>query len=531
MLHQHDVLIIGSGAAGLSLALQLAQQRKIAVLSKVELTEGSTMYAQGGISAVLDADDSLEAHVKDTLIAGAGLCDQAAVEHTIEGGPAAIEWLKSINVEFTVDDESGSDNDLHLTREGGHSHRRVAHAADATGRAIETCLVASARKHKNIELFEHHMAIDLIRRGTHNDRYIAGAYVLDRKSEKVDVFQAKFVILATGGASKVYLYTSNPDGSTGDGIAMAWRAGCSIANMEFMQFHPTCLYHPHAKSFLISEALRGEGAQLKLADGERFMERFDDRLELAPRDIVARAIDHEMKRLGTDSVYLDISHKPKSFILEHFPNINERCEEYGFDLSQGPIPVVPAAHYTCGGVSTDLRGRTDISNLYAVGEVTCTGLHGANRLASNSLLECLVFAKAAVEDIESRDLVHNNEDKIPPWDESRVTDSDEHVVVTHNWDELRRFMWDYVGIVRTTKRLERAQHRVDLLNREIYEFYSNFRVTGDLIELRNLVQVAELIIKSALSRHESRGLHYTRDYPDENPYMEGVPTILTPPNR
>ncbi len=531
MLNQHDVLIIGSGAAGLSMAIRLAKSHKVAVLSKVVITEGSTMYAQGGISAVIDDDDSVAAHVEDTLIAGAGICDKDAVEHTVQGGADTIEWLQSINVPFTLDDEPGKTNQLHLTREGGHSHRRVAHAADATGKAIEVSLVDTARQHANIELFEHHMAVDLITRGSNNEKYIAGAYVLDRKANQVDIFQAKFVVLACGGASKVYLYTSNPDGSTGDGIAMAWRAGCSIANMEFMQFHPTCLYHPQAKSFLVSEALRGEGAILTLADGERFMEKFDSRMELAPRDIVARAIDHEMKRLGTDNVYLDISHKPAKFINDHFPNIQQRCQEYGFDLTTGRIPVVPAAHYTCGGVVTDLHGRTDISNLYAVGEVSYTGLHGANRLASNSLLECLVFGKAAATDIESRQAIHNNDDELAVWDESRVTDPDEQVVVTHNWDELRRFMWDYVGIVRTTKRLERAQHRVDLLNREIYEFYSNFRINGDLIELRNLVLVADLIIKSALSRHESRGLHFTRDYPDENPYLDNVASVLTPPHR
>jgi len=472
MLNQHDVLIIGSGAAGLSMAIRLAKSHKVAVLSKVVITEGSTMYAQGGISAVIDEDDSVEAHIEDTLIAGAGICDKAAVEHTVQGGADTIDWLQSINVPFTLDDEPGKSDQLHLTREGGHSHRRVAHAADATGRAIEVSLVDTAREHANIEIFEHHMAVDLITRGSNNDKYIAGAYVLDRKANQVDIFQAKFVVLA-------------------------W----------------------------------GEGAILTLEDGERFMEKFDSRMELAPRDIVARAIDHEMKRLGTDNVYLDISHKPAKFINDHFPNIQERCKEYGFDLSTGRIPVVPAAHYTCGGVVTDLQGRTDISNLYAVGEVSYTGLHGANRLASNSLLECLVFGKAAATDIESRQAVHNNDDDLPAWDESRVTDPDERVVVTHNWDELRRFMWDYVGIVRTTKRLERAQHRVDLLNREIYEFYSNFRVNGDLIELRNLVLVADLIIKSALARHESRGLHFTRDYPDENPYLDNVASVLTPPHR
>jgi len=524
---QHDVLIIGSGAAGLSLALKLASDYQVAVLSKKTITEGSTFYAQGGISAVLADDDSIESHVQDTLNAGAGLCDEDIVRHTVENSEAAIEWLLELGVPFTRSDDKTTGG-LHLTREGGHSHRRVAHADDMTGHAIETTLVGEARKHTNITLYEQHLAVDLITSEENGSKQCLGAYVLDCEVNHVDVFRARYVILATGGANKVYLYTSNPDSSTGDGIAMAWRAGCRITNMEFMQFHPTCLYHARAKSFLITEAVRGEGGHLKLPDGERFMQRFDQRGELAPRDIVARAIDHEMKRLGADHIYLDISHKPKDFILKHFPNIQAKCLEYGFDMTAEALPVVPAAHYTCGGVMTDIRARTDVDGLYAVGEVSFTGLHGANRMASNSLLECLVFAQAAANDIMSRKQELQKDIPISPWDESRVTDSDEHVVVTHNWDEVRRFMWDYVGIVRTTKRLERAKHRIDLLNREIDEYYSNFRITSDLIELRNLAQVADLIINSALSRHESRGLHFTRDYPESNPELANRNTVMIP---
>ncbi len=529
--HSHDVLIIGSGAAGLTLALQLAPDFKVAVLSKDTITEGSTFYAQGGVSAVLSDQDSIESHIEDTLIAGAGLCDPAAVRATVEGGREAIEWLLGLGVPFTrLDDENCDDQDsgcLHLTREGGHTHRRVAHAADATGRAIETTLASAARAHPNISLFEHHIAVNLITSDDKGTPRCSGAYVLDRKHDRVEVFRARFVVIASGGASKVYLYTSNPDGSTGDGIAMAWRAGCRIANMEFMQFHPTCLYHPQAKSFLVSEAVRGEGGKLKLPNGEPFLHRFDQREELAPRDIVARAIDHEMKRLGVEHVLLDISHKPADFIIEHFPTIYATAKEFGFDMAREPLPVVPAAHYTCGGIMTDLKARTDVKGLYAVGEVAYTGLHGANRMASNSLLECLVFAKAAAEDILAQKDTPADHSPIAAWDESRVTDSDEQVVVSHNWDELRRFMWDYVGIVRTTKRLERAKHRVDLLNREIDDYYAHFRITSDLIELRNLATVADLIISSALRRKESRGLHYTLDYPDLAPGTP-QPTVLQP---
>lgn len=524
-----DVLIVGGGAAGLSLALRLADTARIVVLAKGPLHEGSTNYAQGGVSAVLDAGDSIESHVQDTLIAGAGLCHTDAVRFTVEHGRAAIAWLSAQGVPFTRE-SNASNADYHLHREGGHSHRRIVHAADATGRAIQTTLEARAREHPNITLLEHYIAVDVITRrklGLNGNRCL-GAYVLDRRSGRVKALSARFVALATGGASRVYLYSSNPDGSTGDGIAMAWRAGCRVANMEFMQFHPTCLYHPQAKNFLISEAVRGEGGYLLLPDGSRFMRNFDVRMELAPRDIVARAIDHEMKRLGAECVYLDISYKPAEFIREHFPNIYAKCMEYGFDMTRQPVPVVPAAHYTCGGVVADLRARTDVEGLYAVGEVAFTGLHGANRMASNSLLECLVFAAAAADDIRLQLDRAPEPLGLPEWDESRVTDSDEEVVVSHNWAELRQFMWDYVGIVRTNKRLQRAQHRVELLLREIGEYYGNFRISGNLIELRNLAQVAALIIGCALARRESRGLHYTLDYPQANESTPVRDTVLVP---
>ncbi|MEI2772832.1 MAG: L-aspartate oxidase [Candidatus Competibacter sp.] len=527
-----DVLIIGCGAAGLSLALRLADVARVVVLAKGPLYEGSTYYAQGGVSAVLDAGDSIESHVQDTLIAGAGLCRSDAVRFTVEHGRAVIEWLSEQGVPFTMEANAEGGADYHLHREGGHSHRRIVHAADATGRAIQTTLEKRASQHPRITLRDHYSVVDLIpgrKLGFGGNRCL-GAYVLDRRTGKVEVIAARFVVLATGGASRVYLYSSNPDGSTGDGIAMAWRAGCRVANMEFMQFHPTCLYHPQAKNFLISEAVRGEGGYLLLPDGTRFMRDFDVRMELAPRDIVARAIDHEMKRLGAECVYLDISHKPADFIRSHFPNIHAKCLEYGFDMTRQPIPVVPAAHYTCGGVMTDLRARTDVEGLYAVGEVAFTGLHGANRMASNSLLECLVFAAAAAEDIRSQLESAPKPPALPAWDESRVTDSDEEVVVSHNWSELRQFMWDYVGIVRTDKRLQRAQHRVELLLREIDEYYGNFRISNNLIELRNLAQVADLIICSALERKESRGLHYTLDYPKANGSTSPHDTILVPGN-
>lgn len=527
-----DVLIIGSGAAGLSLALRLADVARVAVVAKGPLHEGSTFYAQGGVSAVLGADDSVDSHIEDTLIAGAGLCHVDAVRQTVEHGPAAIEWLSAQGVPFTRSAETPGVNGYHLHREGGHSHRRIVHAADATGQAIQTTLEQRARQHPHITLLEEYIAVDLITRrklGLAGNRCL-GMYVLERSSGQVEAVAARFTALATGGASRVYLYSSNPDGATGDGIAMAWRAGCRVVNLEFMQFHPTCLYHPQAKNFLISEAVRGEGGYLLLPDGSRFMQHFDARLELAPRDIVARAIDHEMKRLGAECVYLDISHKPAAFIREHFPNIYSKCLALGFDMTKEALPVVPAAHYTCGGVMTDLRARTDVEALYAVGEVGFTGLHGANRMASNSLLECLVFAAAAAEDIRAQLADAPVPPPLPAWDESRVTDSDEEVVVSHNWAELRQFMWDYVGIVRTDKRLQRAQHRVELLLREIADYYGNFRISANLIELRNLAQVAELIIRSAMARRESRGLHYTLDYAPAAAHAPLADTVLAPSN-
>ena len=482
---------------------------------------------------VLDEEDSVAAHVADTLDAGVGLCDEATVQLVVEHGPENIAWLLNEGVDFTRDDKATSSGGYHLTREGGHSHRRVIHAADATGREVETTLEQQVLARPNLKAFEHHIAIDLItssKVGRGYPKRCLGAYILNQASGKIETFRARFVVIATGGASKVYLYTSNPDVSTGDGIAIAWRAGCRVANMEFIQFHPTCLYHPHSKTFLITEAVRGEGGRLLLPDGSRFMQNFDPRGELAPRDIVARAIDHEMKRIGADCLFLDISHKPADFIKDHFPTIYQRCLDFGIDITRQPIPVVPAAHYTCGGVVTDHRAQTDVAGLYAIGEAAYTGLHGANRMASNSLLECLVFARLAANDIHEALTQTPEPPQLTPWDESRVTDSDEEVVVSHNWDELRHFMWDYVGIVRSNKRLQRAKRRVDLLRQEILEYYNNFRVSNDLLELRNLVDVADLIIRSAQSRRESRGLHYTIDFPLRDDKFQRRPTILIPDN-
>ncbi|PPC95624.1 L-aspartate oxidase [Methylotenera mobilis] len=530
-MQQFDVLIIGSGLAGLSLALRTADHKKICLVSKRRINDTASNWAQGGIAAVLNNEDSLDAHIQDTLIAGAGLCDEAVTKKVVEHGKETVEWLIEQGVKFTRENDNSN---YHLTREGGHSHRRIIHAADATGNAVQTTLADQVRQHPNITLLENHIAVDLIT--THkvknpnqtiaDDNACLGAYVLDNSTGKVITIGAQNTVLATGGAGKVYLYTTNPDVSTGDGMAMAWRAGCRVANMEFIQFHPTCLFHPHAKSFLISEVVRGEGGLLKLPDGTRFMPEHDSRAELASRDIVARAIDFEMKKRGLDCVYLDISHKPLNFIQEHFPNIYKRCLELGIDISKTPIPVVPAAHYTCGGVMTDDKGQTDVKHLYAIGETSCTGLHGANRLASNSLLECLVFGKAAAEDILNQP--PRKIPNLPYWDESRVTDADEEVLITHTWDELRRFMWNYVGIVRTDKRLSRALHRIHMLRDEVHEFYSNFKISNDLIELRNLLQVAELIVRSAIERKESRGLHFSKDHPnnDEDP----IPTVLEPSN-
>ena len=522
-----DVLIIGSGGAGLTLALKLADTKtRVAVLSKFALTAGSTYYAQGGISAVFDADDSLESHLNDTLDSGAGLCDEEIVKLTVNHGKESIDWLREQGVMFTEEQTLSGETKLHLNREGGHSHRRVVHTADATGKAVSLSLIERAQENPNIELFENHNIIDLI---TENNRCV-GAYVFNSQQQKVETFAAKIIVLASGGASKAYLYSTNPQSSTGDGMAIAWRAGCRVSNLEFMQFHPTCLYHPAGHSFLISEAVRGEGGRLILPDGSTFMQNFDERGELAPRDIVARAIDHEMKKRGLECVYLDISHKPAPFIREHFPNIYQQCLAFDIDITQQPSPVVPAAHYTCGGVLTDSFARTDIENLYAVGEVACTGLHGANRMASNSLLECLVFATRASEDIKQKLPLLTMPKNLAAWDESQVSDSDEEVVVSHNWNELRHFMWDYVGIVRTDKRLHRAMNRVELLKKEIAEYYAHFRVTSDLLELRNLVIVAELIICCAQQRKESRGLHYTLDYPNLDTSQPAQNTVLTPDN-
>ncbi|EHY3443117.1 L-aspartate oxidase [Escherichia coli] len=529
--HSCDVLIIGSGAAGLSLALRLADQHQVIVLSKGPVTEGSTFYAQGGIAAVFDETDSIDSHVEDTLIAGAGICDRHAVEFVASNARSCVQWLIDQGVLFDTHVQPNGEESYHLTREGGHSHRRILHAADATGREVQSTLVSKAQNHPNIRVLERSNAVDLIvsdKIGLPGTRRVVGAWVWNRNKETVETCHAKAVVLATGGASKVYQYTTNPDISSGDGIAMAWRAGCRVANLEFNQFHPTALYHPQARNFLLTEALRGEGAYLKRPDGTRFMPDFDERGELAPRDIVARAIDHEMKRLGADCMLLDISHKPADFIRQHFPMIYEKLLGLGIDLTQEPVPIVPAAHYTCGGVMVDDHGRTDVEGLYAIGEVSYTGLHGANRMASNSLLECLVYGWSAAEDITRRMPDAHGVSTLPPWDESRVENPDERVVIQHNWHELRLFMWDYVGIVRTTKRLERALRRITMLQQEIDEYYAHFRVSNNLLELRNLVQVAELIVRCAMMRKESRGLHFTLDYPEL--LTHSGPSILSPGN-
>ena len=525
--HHFDVIIVGSGGAGLSLALSLPQHFNIAVLAKSNLTDASTFYAQGGVAAVLDETDSIEQHIDDTMIAGAHLCETEAVKQTVEGGKPSVDFLLKHGVQFTLDDQE----QLHLTREGGHSQRRIIHAADATGHAISTTLVERAIEKDNITIFENYIAIDLItsqKLGLEEQNRALGLYALDEKTEKVHTFLAPFTALACGGAMKAYLYTSNPDIATGDGIAMAFRAGCRVANMEFNQFHPTCLYHPQARSFLITEAMRGEGAYLRLPDGERFMLRFDERAELAPRDIVARAIDYEIKRLGIRHVWLDISHKPESFIKEHFPTLYARLLELGIDITKEMIPVVPAAHYTCGGVVVDEHSQTYIAGLYAIGETSYTGLHGANRMASNSLLECFVYGMSAAEHIEKSFDSNYQSPTAPSWDDSQVMNPDEDVVILQNWDELRQTMWNYVGIVRTTKRLERALHRIEMLKREITEYYQDYQVSKNLIELRNLVLVSEMIVRCAMERKESRGLHYTLDYPELSNELRK--TVLTPLN-
>ena len=534
---QFDILIIGSGAAGLTLALKTADFARVAVLSKGDLNQGATFYAQGGIAAVLDETDSIESHVADTLSAGVGLCHEDIVEHIVAESAEAVKWLVEQGVTFTKKEsfERGENksmsaelSSLHLTQEGGHSNRRIIHATDATGKAVFETLHRRAQAHPNIELLADCTAVDLVtqKREDGSGNVCVGAYVLNLESGSVDLIKSKFVALATGGASKAYLYTTNPDGASGDGIAMAWRAGCRAANMEFNQFHPTCLFHPHAKSFLITEALRGEGATLELPDGSRFMPCFDSREELAPRDIVARAIDHEMKRLGCDCVYLNITHIPAEFLTENFPTIYSRCLEFGIDITTDRIPVVPAAHYTCGGIMVSKNGETDIDHLYAIGETSFTGLHGANRMASNSLLECFIVAFGAAKDIQSKIASTAYGTNIDAWDESRVSKSDDEVLVSHNWDELRRCMWDFVGIVRNDERLQRAERRINILRDEVQDYYIKHRVTKDMLELRNLVLVSELIIACAIQRKESRGLHFTLDYPEltANP----TDTILNP---
>ncbi|GHB65826.1 L-aspartate oxidase [Psychrosphaera saromensis] len=526
--HTTDCLIIGSGAAGLTLALSIADKVNVIILSKSALKEGSTLYAQGGIAAVFDENDSIESHVQDTLISGANLCDENAVYYTASHAKTSMKWLIDQGVPFDQIQDSDGSKRYHLTREGGHSHRRILHAADATGKAVQTTLLDKVKSHPNIQLFERYNALDLVTGSKLNldDNKIHGAYIWNRNLERVESISAKFVALATGGASKVYQYTSNPDIASGDGIAMAWRAGCKVANMEFNQFHPTSLYHEKAQNFLISEAMRGEGAYLRRPDGSRFMPDFDPREELAPRDIVARAIDFEMKRLGADCMYLDITHKEPQFVIEHFPTIYARCLKVGLDITKEQIPIVPAAHYTCGGVITDLTGKTNKDNLFAIGEVAYTGLHGANRMASNSLLECIVFAHGAAQSILSTLASSPQPPAIPLWDDSEVTTLEEDVIISHTWHELRLIMWDYVGIVRSDRRLHKALKRIDLIKSEVNEFYETFKVSNNLLELRNLVLVAELIVRSALERKESRGLHYNLDYPDTLP--SSTPTILTP---
>ncbi len=533
-----EILVIGSGAAGLTLALRSADFAQVTVLSKGILSEGATFYAQGGIAAVLDEADSIESHVEDTLTAGVDLCHRNIVEYMVSRSAEAVSWLIEQGVPFTTKpqkSEKKSDRDieaaelssLHLTQEGGHSHRRIIHATDATGKAVFETLQKRAVAHPNITLLEGCTAVDLVTQSSENasQPVCVGVYVLNQETSQVETISAKFVVLATGGASKAYLYTTNPDGASGDGIAMAWRAGCRVANMEFNQFHPTCLYHPHAKSFLITEALRGEGAKLELPDGTRFMPSFDSREDLAPRDIVARAIDYEMKRLGCDCVFLNITHQPPEFTIEHFPTIYKRCLEFGIDITKERIPVVPAAHYTCGGVIVSAQGETDISNLYAIGETSFTGLHGANRMASNSLLECFVVAFGAASSIGEKISKTEFVEAIADWDESRVTDSDDEVLVSHNWDEIRRLMWDFVGIVRNSKRLEMADRRIKLLREEVRDYYIKHKVTNDNLELRNLALVSELIISCALQREESRGLHFTLDFPESAPTAKD--TILS----
>jgi L-aspartate oxidase len=532
-MERYDYLVLGSGIAGLMFALKVAPHGRVAIVTKKDRAESNTNYAQGGIAAVTSREDSFELHVRDTLAAGAGLCKESVVRTVIEEGPARIAELQELGVRFSereVPGEAGG-RELDLGREGGHSKRRILHARDMTGREIERALLQAVAHQPNIALFENHFAIDLIttrKLGRPGPNRCVGAYVLDKASGQVKTFVARITVLATGGCGKVYLYTTNPDIATGDGVAMAYRAGVPIANMEFIQFHPTCLYHPKAKSFLISEAVRGEGGVLKTVDGIEFMKEVHPLGSLAPRDIVARAIDSVMKRTGADYVLLDITHKPAPFIIRRFPTIYETCLRYGLDITKEPIPVVPAAHYQCGGVVATVDGVTELPGLYAIGEVACTGLHGANRLASNSLLEAVVCAHRAAQHALQSELPPVDFE-IPPWQTGNATNPDELVVVSHNWDEIRRCMWDYVGIVRTTKRLLRAQKRLANLQQEIQEYYWNFIVTADLLELRNLATVAEIIVQCALQRPESRGLHYILDYPQPDPAWAQRDTIVRKP--
>jgi len=523
-----DFVVLGSGIAGLSFALKVAQRGRVAIVTKKDRAESNTNYAQGGVAAVTSKEDSLELHVRDTLRAGAGLCDERAVRVIIGEGPPRISELIALGMQFTEREISNGARELDLGREGGHSKRRILHAKDITGREIERALLAAVARQPNIEIFENHIAIDLItsqKLGYVTNPCCLGAYVLDKASGSVETFAAPVTLLATGGCGKVYLYTTNPDIATGDGVAMAYRAGAAIANMEFVQFHPTCLYHPRAKSFLISEAVRGEGGVLKSLTGEPFMDQYHPLKSLAPRDVVARAIDSEMKRTGAEHVLLDIAHKPAHFLIDRFPNIYQTCLQYGIDLTKEPIPVVPAAHYQCGGVATNVDGETEIAGLYAVGEAACTGLHGANRLASNSLLEALVCAHRAAEKLKANPSP-SPKFEIPPWQSGNAHNPDELVVVSHNWDEIRRLMWDYVGIVRTDKRLQRARKRIANLMEEIQEYYWDFIVTPDLLELRNIATVAELIVSAALSRPESRGLNYNLDHPTPDPQWAQRNTVL-----